>query len=178
MTFFSTPVSHPSGSSFEPLPPFPTPKPCLNVPSWGFPNSHVRYHCLFTLNSLNRPWTQWRQQLGIFLGPFRSWHRCWHLVSTQSVFEQTSEGVKHGIKFTCDICWSRGWKTFGMPSEWEGYFLLFREKIKGFQSEKRPPYGFYCHLSFFSHWLKIKKERVQNNLRDWQNCEKTVKPYF
>lgn len=30
-------------------------------------------------------------------------------------------------------------------------FLLFGEMIKELQYEKRPPYGFNCHLSFFSY---------------------------
>lgn len=99
MTFFSTPVSHPSGSFFEPLPLFPTLTLALSVPYEGFLNSCVPYHCL-SIVSLNRLWTQCRQCLGIFLGTFSSWCRFWHLVSAQLVFEQTNEGVKHGIKFT------------------------------------------------------------------------------
>lgn len=40
----------------------------------------------------------------------------------------------------------------------------------------------FIEITFFSYGLKIRKRERdrenQNNLGDWKNCEKTVKPYF
>lgn len=135
------------------------------------------YHCPF-IDPFPGLWTQCRQWLAVFLGTFSSWHRhCpwWYL----SVLKVIYEGVDHGIKFTCDMGLSRGWKTFGMLQEWEGYFLLFGEKIKELQLEKRPPYGFYCHLSFFfPDWLKIKKRESKLIWETGRTVKRLRNPIF